>query len=120
MPIWHDGPMGQSADDRGEGEAGIGDGVASSELLKLDADAIHWRELNGEVIAIDLRNNQYLTINPSGVLLWPLLARGATLEQLSAALLGRWSLDPQRAHQDADRFVAWLREQRLLLTEARG
>jgi hypothetical protein len=88
------------------------------DVLRLDPEAVQWREVQGEVIAIDLRNGRYLTTNPSGALLWPLLARGSTVEQLSAALRDCWPLDPRQSHEDANRFVAWLRQQNLLLAPA--
>jgi len=86
------------------------------DLIQLDPSVLEWRKVEDEMIAVDLRNSVYLTINASGALLWPLLARGATRPELVDALCERWELDPERARKDADAFVAWLADQNLLLT----
>jgi hypothetical protein len=86
------------------------------ELIRLDPDALQWREVEGETIAVDLRNSICLTVNASGAVLWPLLARGATLTELADALVQRWTLEADQARGDAQRFVAWLTEQGLVLT----
>jgi hypothetical protein len=112
--IWHDALMTASEADPDHSDVPVEHGPATSTLLRLDAEAVYWRELKGEVIAVDLRNDQYLTINASGTLLWPMLAHGTTIDQLSAALCSRWQLDRDRASHDARQFVVWLTEQHLL------
>jgi hypothetical protein len=86
-------------------------------VLRLDPGAVQWREVQGEVIAVDLRNSRYLSVNRSGALLWPLLWRGTTITELARVLMDRWSLDEPVAHRDADRLVGWLHDAGLLVTE---
>lgn len=83
--------------------------------IRIDSSAVRWREVDGEIVAVDLRNSRYMAANPSATALWPLLDRGTTLHELSVALSDRWSLPEEIARRDAERLVAWLREAGLLL-----
>jgi hypothetical protein len=85
--------------------------------LCLDPAVVQWRLLEDEVLAIDLANSRYLGINPSGALLWPLLAEGTTAPELVGALAQRWGLELERAGADVDSFIAWLDSEGLLLEE---
>lgn len=87
-------------------------------VVRLNPEALQWRLLEGEVLAIDLVNSQYLAVNPSGALLWPLLAEGATEEELTQALGEHFALEPQRARADVESFLGWLDAQSLLLRDA--
>ncbi|HEX9889451.1 MAG TPA: PqqD family protein [Nitriliruptorales bacterium] len=84
--------------------------------LKLDRTAIEWRHVEGEVVALDLRDSMYLGINPTGALLWPHLAEGATRDELVEVLLDQHEeLDQTRARNDVDAFLGSLRERNLLV-----
>ena len=41
--------------------------------MRLRTDAVEWREVEGEIVALDLRDEMYLGVNGSGAVLWPLL-----------------------------------------------
>jgi Coenzyme PQQ synthesis protein D (PqqD) len=85
--------------------------------LRLDPAAVQWRELEGEVLAIDFAGSRYLGVNESGAVLWPLLAEGATVTELTRALAERFSLDSEQARSDVDSFLSWLQAEQLLLDE---
>jgi Coenzyme PQQ synthesis protein D (PqqD) len=82
--------------------------------LKLRAEALEWREVEGEVVALDVRASQYLAVNRTGAVLWPLLVAGTDREALVAAVLAEFEVDSATAQRDVDAFVAALREQDLL------
>jgi rhodanese-related sulfurtransferase len=81
---------------------------------RLRSDALEWREVDGEIVALDVRTAQYLAVNATGAALWPLLAEGATRQDLVAALVASFETDGDTAGRDVDAFVAMLREQDLL------
>ena len=83
-------------------------------VLRLREDALVWREIDGELVAVDLGASAYLGANPSGTLLWRLLVDGATLDELAGALVERFGIDSERAHTDADAFVGSLAARGLL------
>ena len=75
---------------------------------------MEWREVEGEVVALDVRTSQYLAVNRTGAVLWPLLAAGTDREALVAAVLGEFEVDAATAERDVDAFLARLGEQDLL------
>jgi hypothetical protein len=85
--------------------------------LRLRSEALQWREVEGEVIALEGRTATYLAANPSGAFLWRALAKGATREQLVAGLADRFAIDRIRAAEDVDSFLQELVDQNLLELE---
>jgi hypothetical protein len=85
-----------------------------SEVIRLRGDDLDWREVEGEVVVLDVRRSVYVAVNASGAVLWPALADGATREALVDRLVTRYDKDPQDAGVDVDAFVADLRAQGLL------
>ena len=81
---------------------------------RLRSDAIEWREVEGEVVALDVRTSQYLAVNATGAALWPLLAAGATRDELVTTLVERFETDAETAGGDVDAFLGALAEQDLL------
>lgn len=84
--------------------------------LELSRDAVEWRRIEGEVIAIDLERSVYLAVNGSGALLWELLATGTTRATLVDRLVETFGLDDGRAGEDVDRFLTELERRGLLAT----
>jgi hypothetical protein len=84
------------------------------EVLRLREDALAWREIEGELVAVDVDASAYLGANASGTLLWQLLAEGATLPRLAEALVERFGIEPDRAQADAEAFVGQLTARGLL------
>jgi hypothetical protein len=84
------------------------------DVLRLRPDAFEWREIEGEIVAVDTRDSVYLAVNPSGTLLWPALARGATVDSLTQALVERYELAPEDAEEDVQTFVQTLKDRKLL------
>ena len=85
-----------------------------SEVVRLRSAALEWREVEGEVIALDLGSSTYLAINRAGAFLWPALIDGATPAQLAQQLAGEFGLEGEQARRDADAFLDSLRELDLL------
>src|SRR5205809_908911 len=55
---------------------------AASAPLRLRSADLHWRAVEGEVLALDARTALYLAVNRAGALLWELLARGTSRAEL--------------------------------------
>jgi hypothetical protein len=82
--------------------------------LRLREEDLTWREIDGEIVAIDVAKSAYLSSNPAGSLLWTMLASGATREELAARLVETFGIDRERAETDVDAFLASLDERGLL------
>jgi hypothetical protein len=85
-----------------------------SERIRIRAGVVEWREVEGEVVALDLRNKTYLAVNRTGAAIWPALMSGADREELLALLLENFGVSQDEAAADLDAFLAELAEQDLL------
>ena len=85
-----------------------------SSRVQLCNERMEWRKVEGEIIALDLRENEYLAVNRAGVLLWETLVVGSTKEQLAGVLETAYGLEADRAAADVDAFLAVLTEKGLL------
>jgi hypothetical protein len=82
--------------------------------LKLRGEGLSWREIDEEVVALDMETATYLSANASGRLLWRALAGGATREELVSCLVDEFEIDAERAAADVDTFIAELSRRGLL------
>jgi hypothetical protein len=82
--------------------------------VKLRNDAIEWREVEGQIVVLDVDAAEYLAINPTGAAIWPLLAEGATREQLAERLVAGYGINESSAARDVEEFVTGLAERGLL------
>jgi Coenzyme PQQ synthesis protein D (PqqD) len=82
--------------------------------LRLRAEQLSWRQIDTEIVAVDVTKSTYLSANESGAVLWSLLVDGATRAELATALQDRYGIDRARAETDADAFVAALESRGLL------
>ena len=73
--------------------------------------------MEGDVVALDVRNSTYVAINASGATLWPLLFQGTSHERLVDALVDAYSISPDTAAADVDAFLSELRKHDLLVPE---
>jgi hypothetical protein len=82
--------------------------------FQLRTEDLTWREIDTEVVAVDVSTSMYLSANESGAVLWRLLAAGATRAELTAALEERYGLDAERAESDVEAFIQSLEQRGLL------
>ena len=66
-----------------------------AERLRVRAEAVEWRTVEGEIVALDLRRSLYLAINPSGATLWPALVEGASRDELVERLCAECGSQPR-------------------------
>jgi hypothetical protein len=82
--------------------------------VRLKPGALHWREVDGQIVAIDVASRTYLSVNQTGTALWPLLRDGATPDDLTTALVARFEVDADTASRDVDALLGDLRTRSLL------
>jgi hypothetical protein len=87
--------------------------------IQIREGVLEWREVEGEVVALDLRNRTYLGVNSTGAALWPALVSGADRDALLSRLVERFSVSREQASVDLDAFLAELAD-RDLLVQASG
>jgi hypothetical protein len=85
-----------------------------TERLRLRSGELSWREIDGEVVAIDVQSSTYFSANSSGALLWQMLSEGATRDELAERLTATFGIERERADADVDAFVDALGSRGLL------
>jgi hypothetical protein len=85
-------------------------------MLKLRTEDLEFREIEGEVVALDLKTSSYIGINQTGGTLWPLLQEGTDEGTLVRRLIEEFDVPEPVAQRDVKAFIEGLRE-RGLLTE---
>lgn len=86
------------------------------ERLRVSPDALS-RELDGEVLVLDLRTSQYFGMTGPAARIWQLLEAGETREPILAALGAEFEGQPGAIAADFDAFVADLIARGLLVRE---
>jgi hypothetical protein len=79
---------------------------------------IEWRNVAGEVVALDLESSAYLSVNDTGSVLWPLVVAGTTEAHLVEEIVARFGVEVEVARRDVAAFVEGLRS--FALVEAGG
>lgn len=82
--------------------------------MKLRANDITWREIDGDLVILDLRSSTYLTTNASGAVLMKELTEERTDDELVQALVGAYEISETQAASDVTSFVRALRDGGLL------
>lgn len=73
--------------------------------LRLRDGATAWREVDGEVIVLDLERSVYLGVNESGVALWRALEEGTSVPAMVDLLVTTYGIAAEQARGDVDAFV---------------
>lgn len=84
------------------------------ERHRLRSQGLIWREVEEEIIILDMEASLYASVNAAGRMLWLRLAEGASLDELASALEGEFGLERTRARADAAAFLGALKSQGLL------
>ena len=70
--------------------------------MRLVRDVLEWRDVEGEIVVLDLRSATYLAVSGAGAVLWPALVEGAAFGQLTDALVEKFDVTPARAAADVE------------------
>jgi hypothetical protein len=84
--------------------------------LKLRDEHLEWKQIDGEIVALDTLRAEYLSVDGSGVELWHALRAGTTRDALIASLVERYAIGSDRAGADVDAFLDDLAGRDLLAT----
>ena len=87
----------------------------TGEKLHLKVDEVVWREVDEELVVLELSSTTYLMLNGSAKHLWLRLADGATSEELVTMLTDLYQISREQARTDTESFLSNLTERKLLL-----
>jgi hypothetical protein len=83
-------------------------------VIRLRSDGLFWRELRGEVVALDADASLYFSANSSAAALWKRLEGGTTEADLVEALCERYAVERDVAEAAVADFVKQLEARGLL------
>jgi hypothetical protein len=73
------------------------------------AAATTWRELEGEIVALDTNQSVYFSIGGFGTTLWPVLVTGASKQDLVSEITSAFDgVPPEQAAADVEDFLTSL------------
>lgn len=78
--------------------------------VQIDTDNVIAREVEGEVVILDLRTQRYVGGNRSAAVLWPLLEQGTTRDAMTSRLAEEFGLERERAAADVEALIGRLSE----------
>ena len=82
--------------------------------MKLRVDDLTWREIDGDLVVLDLRSSTYLTTNPSATVLMKHLTEDRTDVELVSALVDAFGISAAEAERDVQTFTGELDRRGLL------
>ena len=82
--------------------------------MRLRADGVTWREIDGEMVILDLATSTYLTTNQAGTVLLRELTENRSEEELAATLVAEFDISLELAKADVAQFVGMLDSKGLL------
>jgi hypothetical protein len=88
----------------------------SESRFRIGPEIVH-ETVDGEVIAIDLADGSYYSLAGSGPAVWELLGRGASEDEISAALADRFEAEETEIGAAVAALLAQLRENSLIVSE---
>ncbi len=90
-------------------------GTESHQVWRLRTDDITWREVDDEIVILDLRGSLYHSVNQVGALLWPELEAGVAKARLVDRLREVYDVDRATAETDVTAFLRALDQLHLLV-----
>ncbi len=84
---------------------------------RLDPDKVVWREVDREIVTVDLTSAEYLAANSTAGTLWPLLDRGATVDEMVDAIMAEYDAPDDVIRRDVTEFVDGLRARNLVVVD---
>ena len=74
-------------------------------MVKLRQSEVSWREIDGEMVVLDLKTSKYLTTNVAGTTLLKLLVEDRSTTELTDALVDTFQIDGETAQRDVAAFL---------------
>lgn len=83
--------------------------------MRLRVDDLTWREIDGELVVLDLRSSTYLTTNASATFLMKELVSNRSDAELADGLVNEFAISRAEAERDVRAFVGDLDRRGLLV-----
>lgn len=88
--------------------------MGAKQRYLIPADKVTDRIIEDEAVILNLDNGQYYTLNYVGTLIWKMLGKQKTLEEISAALKAEYKVDEAHLNKDIASLISNLEHESLI------
>jgi Coenzyme PQQ synthesis protein D (PqqD) len=81
--------------------------------IQISKDVV-FRDLEGEMVLLNLATGVYFGLDPVGTRIWELLASGRSSDEIVGALTAEYDVDAETCRADLARFLGTLRDNELV------
>jgi len=81
----------------------------------IDPNKVIWRNIDGEIIILNLDSGHYYTLNKTGSIIWNAFVEKKTPQEVVAKLTDRFKISPKIAKEDVSNLIAMLQKEDLIL-----
>ena len=81
----------------------------------IDPDKVIWRNIDGEIILLNLASGHYYTLNKTGSFIWSAFVDNKTPQEAAEKLVDRFNIPPKTAKEDVLHLIAMLEKEDLIL-----
>ncbi|MBI2160000.1 MAG: PqqD family protein [Candidatus Rokubacteria bacterium] len=89
------------------------DAITLGSHVRIREDVV-FRELQGEMVLLNLKTGVYFGLDPVGTRIWHLMQEPRSLQEILDALVGEYEVARARCQADLLTFVTRLREKELI------
>ncbi|NLO91064.1 MAG: PqqD family protein [Elusimicrobia bacterium] len=75
---------------------------------------ISWRQVGDEAVLLNTRTSAYYSLNPVGVRLWDMIARGADAKEMAADLVREYGISEAAASKDVADLLKSLKDEKII------
>jgi hypothetical protein len=83
--------------------------------VQIDSANVSWREVDGSVVALNLRSSTYVATNQTGTLIWQAMVDGCSFDDLVGLLCSTFGVSRLQAEADVSAFLHSLSSNALLV-----
>jgi hypothetical protein len=93
--------------------------LSVTQHVKPNSEEVAAKVMDGEAILINLSNGIYYSMDKVGAVVWELVERNLSPEEMVTSIINRYEVETERAQADVERLLKELVEEKLIL-EADG
>jgi hypothetical protein len=88
-------------------------GISSDTTFKT-SENIAWRNVNEEVVILNLKSGEYFTLNDVGQFVWLAVADQKNIEEIRQKVVDAFDVSPEKASEDIEAFISRMLDEGLL------
>ncbi len=78
------------------------------------SENIAWRNVNEEIVILDLKSGEYFTLNDVGQFIWLAVADQKNVGEIRRIVVAEFDVSPEKASEDIKKFITEMLEEGLL------